>query len=29
MLAWLCNQLLPAANDLYLNNLVLAKKKQA
>ena len=27
MLAWLCNQLLPAANDLYLNNLVLAKKK--
>lgn len=29
MLAWLSNQLLPAANDLYLNNLVLAKKKAA
>jgi SAM-dependent methyltransferase len=27
MLAWFFNQLLPAANDLYLNNLVLAKKK--
>jgi SAM-dependent methyltransferase len=26
-LAWLCNQLLPSANDLYLNNLVLAKRK--
>ena len=25
--AWLCNAVLPSSNDLYLNNLVLAKKK--
>jgi len=25
--AWLCNAILPFSNDLYLNNLVLARKK--